>query len=612
MRQSDQASAAEGGSVRLVSTLTTSPGPQSPGQRVSRLNGNAISRDLSHLAISEPGGPSSTGPASRIPTLRSSPGVGPTGLDSRSRRVRHSHLEPTRDLSHNQHAKPRRDSTQSLADREFAPIGKVSQPRAIEREAKQVRNPQSSELSKVDRQSSSSVADVLPTSSTSQSQNLIRTTPTVVTQPAKSRSLLTTGVPAPKRRVRSLLDPPQVPTLSAHPSIEIISDGGEDRHLLHESYSGLDVASPRVELDDEDDDPLLLESVASLPPQASVHNLISELMKARLSSYNNEGQKLWFIPKRELRRVINRQAVKSELRRQLPRDCLFSQKIDSYANMVCQDLHFKDEKTGKKKIKSYRKVFALLVLAESSLSIFKCLKEGNDLSDQDLPLTLQFNEDNLPELSRRNDSTRQPIKCFQNWTPVKLENFYKFQWWLLAPFFSPDSGGVVRHYVLQDDHIMPYVSPKHGQELPTVRIGGYGEVHMVYIHPDHHEFEEKTLCERGFAVKKQKHEDYRNMFKREAEILRKFSGDRCHPHVVSLLATYEQFRKIHLIFYRAQATLEEYWREVMPHPKFTHANVKWFAEQCWGVSDGLLRLHRVLSTPARNLQIQQNPGKPYT
>lgn len=619
MRQPDEVSATGGGPVRLGSTLATFSVPESPGQRLSRLNANTIGCDMSHLAISEPGGPSSTGPASRIPTLRSSSSVGVTGLDSRSRGVRHSHLEPTRDLSHTRHAKPRRDSTQpSLPDPNVASIGKVSQSRTIELGANQVRNPQSSELSKVDHQSSPSVADVLPTSATTQNQTAVRTRPTIVTQPAKSRSFLTTGVRAAERRVRSLLEPPQVtpvPTLSAHPSIEIISDGGEDRHLIHESYSDFDIASQRTGLDDEDDDPSLSESVASLPPPASAHDLMSELMEARIFSHNNEGQTLWFIPKKELRRVINRKNVKSELRRQLPLDSSFLQKIDSYANMVCQDLHLKDERTGNKQIKSFRKVFALLVLAESSLSIFECLKEENELSDQDLPLTLHINEKKLPGLSRRNDSKRHPIKCFEKWGPIKLENFYRFQWWLLAPFFSPDSRGVVRHYVLQDDHIMPYISPRYGLELPSVKIGGYGEVHMVYIHPDHHEFKNNMLCELGFAVKKQKHEDYRNMFKREAEILRKFSGDRCHPHVVSLLATYEQFRKIHLIFYRAQATLEEYWREVMPRPRFTYVNVIWFAKQCWGVSDGLLRLHKILpeiSIQTRNPQIQQKPGKPET
>jgi hypothetical protein len=131
----------------------------------------------------------------------------------------------------------------------------------------------------------------------------------------------------------------------------------------------------------------------------------------------------------------------------------------------------------------------------------------------------------------------------------------------------------------------------------------------VHIHPDHHEFRDQLLCERGFAVKKQIHDEHRNMFKREAEILRKFSGARSHPHVVELLATYEQFKKLHLVFYRAQGNLIEYWNEIVPHPDFTYGNVLWFATQCTGIANGLLRLHKLLSISGRNNQTVEKLGE---
>ena len=74
---------------------------------------------------------------------------------------------------------------------------------------------------------------------------------------------------------------------------------------------------------------------------------------------------------------------------------------------------------------------------------------------------------------------------------------------------------------------------------------------MVRIHQDHHGFPDKKLCDRGFAIKQQLYASDRDAFEREIAILKLFRAERSHKHIVSLLATYEQFRKFHLIFYRA-------------------------------------------------------------
>jgi serine/threonine protein kinase len=113
----------------------------------------------------------------------------------------------------------------------------------------------------------------------------------------------------------------------------------------------------------------------------------------------------------------------------------------------------------------------------------------------------------------------------------------------------------------------------------------------VRIHPEHHNFRTPMHCDRGFAIKQLLQND-RHSFKREVDILKKFSGERSHPHVVSLLATYEQFSKFHLIFYRAEGNLFKYWEEIKPSPEFNYTNVVWMAKQCAGIAHGLLRLHR--------------------
>jgi serine/threonine protein kinase len=151
--------------------------------------------------------------------------------------------------------------------------------------------------------------------------------------------------------------------------------------------------------------------------------------------------------------------------------------------------------------------------------------------------------------------------------------------------------------MLQDEHILPFVASGNAQDQVIDKTGGYGKVIMVRIHPDHHNFQDRQLCERGFAVKQQLHDEDREAYKREIGILMKFSGDRSHQHVVSLLATYEQFKKFHLVFYRAEGDLFEYWKKLKPSPDLTYSNVIWMVAQCKGIAEGLSKLHRLFSIP---------------
>ena len=320
-------------------------------------------------------------------------------------------------------------------------------------------------------------------------------------------------------------------------------------------------------------------------------------MDARQVTRNNEGQLKRFIPRGKLSRVITVEAVTKELQGTLsqvqPR--ISQERIQYYAKQVCKETQTQEIRKGKAKIKSFRKIFALLVLVEAASSIIRFVDE--DVSDQDLPLTL-VRHPGTSQLYRKENQEKGPLMCFEDeiWGPVKLEMFQEYQWCLLAPFFSPpDEGGVVKNYMLQDEHILPYVVPDNPKDQIIDKIGGYGKVIMVDIHPDHHNFPNPQLCERGFAVKQQLHDDDREAYKKEIDILMKFSGRLTHPHVVSLLATYEQFRKFHLVFYRAEGDLFEFWKIIKPRPEMTHRSVTWMAAQCMGIAKGLSKLHRLLS-----------------
>lgn len=70
----------------------------------------------------------------------------------------------------------------------------------------------------------------------------------------------------------------------------------------------------------------------------------------------------------------------------------------------------------------------------------------------------------------------------------------------------------------------------------------------------------------------------------------KFSGD-AHKHLISLLATYEQYGEFYLLFPWAEAHLQDYWKQ-NPKPDLSYEGVHWLAEQCSGIADGLIHIHR--------------------
>ncbi|KAG6354471.1 hypothetical protein INS49_004488 [Diaporthe citri] len=80
-------------------------------------------------------------------------------------------------------------------------------------------------------------------------------------------------------------------------------------------------------------------------------------------------------------------------------------------------------------------------------------------------------------------------------------------------------------------------------------------------------------------------------FDQEKEMLVTFSGN-ANPHLISLLATYEQYNEYYLIFPWAEGDLQSFWRDLDPKPSMTHDSVLWVAEQCFGVAKGLLAIHR--------------------
>jgi serine/threonine protein kinase len=95
-------------------------------------------------------------------------------------------------------------------------------------------------------------------------------------------------------------------------------------------------------------------------------------------------------------------------------------------------------------------------------------------------------------------------------------------------------------------------------------------------------------------------------------MLKMFSDD-AHPHLISLMATYEQFRIYFLVFPWADSDLEAFWRTEKPTPKFDIDTVKWVAKQCEGIADGLVKIHQYRTSNAELNQdsnlLQVNPDQ---
>jgi serine/threonine protein kinase len=64
-----------------------------------------------------------------------------------------------------------------------------------------------------------------------------------------------------------------------------------------------------------------------------------------------------------------------------------------------------------------------------------------------------------------------------------------------------------------------------------------------------------------------------------------------HPHLISLLATYQHIGHFHLIFPWAECDLRTYWEIKVPNPLHDMETLLWTAMQCEGIAEGLDSVH---------------------
>ncbi|KAM0496295.1 hypothetical protein ACHAP8_007556 [Fusarium lateritium] len=319
----------------------------------------------------------------------------------------------------------------------------------------------------------------------------------------------------------------------------------------------------------------------------------------------HHGHQKTFLPRGELERLINEDSVTKELiARGFEEDYAHNTAIQ-----VCQETRVPGEK--KKKIQSYQQIFAILVFMDQPCSIVYFMEDN--VSDLDLPID-EYKDPDTNSLRRRH-SPSVPLLCAlqwhqdgcTHWSPEQKTRFCELQWLMMASFFSLKSSNKVSHYSLEEQRLLPFINgreilakkPCQHDDEQVVDLeeieSGFSKVFMVWVHPQHHDLD-RHECDRGFAIK-QLMKPSEDDFNQEVEMLKKFIGDRSHPHIVSLLATYKQYGKYHMIFHRADGNLFEYWRHIRPAPTLDYDTVKWVAKQLAGLSGGLLRFHKHTSFP---------------
>ncbi|KAH8688220.1 kinase-like domain-containing protein [Ilyonectria robusta] len=338
-------------------------------------------------------------------------------------------------------------------------------------------------------------------------------------------------------------------------------------------------------------------------------SLQNQLFQAMVS---NPTQRMAFLPRGGLLRLINEKSVQKQLvkdERRTWRSYLSmggaaarnAKDIKSCALEICGIVFSGSQGDRPKRLKkSFRKIFAILVLIHESSRIWDFVGEG--VCDADLPLIETRGEHGRKAFDlRRKHAADLPLRCLRGWKQSDMSRFAEWQWTMIAPVFSRASDNIPVHYVLSPDVILPYVSARSENE------GGFSRVFKVFIHPDHNNLDSAEEPHQGFAVKRL-YSRNRKSFDKEVEVL-KMLNRASHPHLISLLASYEQHGEFNVIFHWADANLLEYWEKVKPKPAFDRTTMLWVAEQCQGIAEGLSVIHHIGSLP-ENQQVGQTSSSP--
>jgi hypothetical protein len=215
------------------------------------------------------------------------------------------------------------------------------------------------------------------------------------------------------------------------------------------------------------------------PLQARLFKEIEETRKGMaLVDRENTG----FVPRQQQLRIMTESLVAEELSK-------IGKSMKEDASTICGHFTQGREKgeSHEHRGKSFRKIFATLLLIEWPGEIRKFIEEG--VCDADLPLIKSNESGNSAKTFSlyRKTAPGVSLKCFEGWKRITLEQFERYQWKLVAPFFSRGEDDNTRHWLFQDRVILPFTHKE------IAHSGAHGNVFKVKIHPEHHDFNENKV-----------------------------------------------------------------------------------------------------------------------
>lgn len=327
-------------------------------------------------------------------------------------------------------------------------------------------------------------------------------------------------------------------------------------------------------------------------PRQSSGCLQDDLVAALITTHQETQS---FFIEGQLPHILTEERIRQELAIHFD-DLLNEDTIAEYAKRICPDTVVPDARfdSGDQiKTNSYIKILAILIMMENPTAILKILQDPEGVDDSDLPLikSPRPKDERLYDLRLKRDP-KKVLNCFpRKWNQLNIRNFEEWQWMFLPHVFVNSTGHKeVRHDVLEKSRILPFIRDRYASSKIELE-GGFARVSKVVIHPKHHNFfTPPGKSDPAYFAVKSLHSSSREAFKREVEMLNKFSSNK-HDHLVSLLATYEQFDRFFLLFDWAEADLQRYWRSVNPSPSFDTDTVLWMSRQCKGIAHGITMIH---------------------
>jgi serine/threonine protein kinase len=314
--------------------------------------------------------------------------------------------------------------------------------------------------------------------------------------------------------------------------------------------------------------------------------LAKELRRARIHGQAFE----YFIPLSELKRLITTSVIEKEI-------------LDGNPDMKPTDAR----KYAKRTEESAKKLFAILACGQNGAAI--CSLLDNKLFDQDLPFKVV--ESKSWSLWRREPEER--IQAFDEWEEEKIEDFWRIQWWMIAPVFDKYSLDCLE---LADETILPFIpidrQKAKDEGIPHMEIGGYSEVTAYRIHPAHHNFWDTSIPlvrnlmialksmtnsiqeKQPLIADKKLLSPDKTEFEKEKSIL-DMLGPKNHPHLINLLATFHKNQYYHLIFPCADCNLRTYWAKHKV-PNLDKETVLWSIRQMSGIANALDCIHSFRET----------------